>query len=1292
MRIQNDSTLKKHNNNHDISKKISVNESLNHQLSDEKIKKIDFEDDSILVNDDDDVEGLIVASVGHGGSVKDRQSVYFRPPHEDILEYSENDLDDSTSADISNDNSNNASNDVSNHTFVDDGRVRYKKLVKYPSEMGSNHDDVILDRYADAENIGSAPVGNGKWSILKRKKVDIDAYRSKDFTSDELDTVSKNLPLDNLLSHNFNTNEQTNDSFKFDSIVSNSSSLPIMSPRTSLLTMAFSAESSVAQATKTDPCSHVSADNSSLAHSNDEIISLSESSETNSKSPLSKTFEANLPQTNLNSFIPKFSSPLAIRAPIIASTDDYDVNQNIKHDDNVEEFTNIDPAQNIRDEQEVNNKIQPTYNQPTSPETTDSLLPPIKEEFSNSHNNSLRSIVKKTGPDSSTHVKSTHLREASNSLQMLFVNTDIGNDENIPDETKISDQKNDNYSQDDVKKKNFILSDKFRLAVKKGWNNEFVEAEEILMRRKDGIPRWYVAFAEVQLVKHLMTGQAMEYQNPELINSLMEAEKLASKVCDNKDDFETTFTMFITDVWKTDIKPVSTPSEDEAEFASLRANYRWDCELAMADILIFRSVLQVIGGSEIKGALNLRRAWKLYSKVKDEIDRIKGDSNKNAHKNEPSSANSNNSNRWSLIGISSMVRFGSHTPESSDDVVNSIKIDPDIEDYLEFGIGIFNFIISIVPGSFLSMLKTFGFSVDRAPAIRMLENCYSRDGVRAPFAAFFLLLNYLFLPRGIADATPSLTRAGIIAKECVNKYPKSSPFLFMACQQSRKTGNLNDAINYITTGVRSCDNVGVTSTHYRFEMGMTYLMNLDISTAKDIFELLFYGNTIIYTGTKGSIRLQGSMKDSSRFASRDGSTKKDKPSLQLFEFELRPFCGLCLAGCYFMLKSGESITNEVLEVLKQTQTMTCPPVENNSSSIAGSIGLLGSSASGLVGFGNGISGDKKEPKANRYNKFAGRYATNINKNLGSPFLLHIILYLRRDIFYMSLELKKQWANLLETIWTKVPKPIDPDVNSVYLLIRGVFEKSLNDDPTVAQTTLCECLALEIGIVNETWVIPHCRYELGELFYKKLGDQEAAMEQFKWILKGPRPTSRGITSRRDSNLSIISLASKSSSESGSVPNNPDKFKKYEFVKVLKQRCTIAVEQIRSGTLSPTNVLTQHSPQHSSLSPMRHNRKKSGSNSSLLKEIKEQTLQRQLIHTSEDRDVTSAENFDNNAQGSMDENITKDGGFIFNTKKFRKKTKEKSTELPQHEVESIQNNSDRSGSRKGLKGKLALFKFR
>ncbi|POG59933.1 hypothetical protein GLOIN_2v814911 [Rhizophagus irregularis DAOM 181602=DAOM 197198] len=511
----------------------------------------------------------------------------------------------------------------------------------------------------------------------------------------------------------------------------------------------------------------------------------------------------------------------------------------------------------------------------------------------------------------------------------------------------------------------------------------------------------------------------------------------------------------------------------------------------MADILLFHAILQVVGGSEIKGAFNLRKAWKTYSKVRDEIDRIKRDAGKNDHKHELSSS----SNRWSLgsaiLGrgsISNMVGFGGNKNQDGssatlDGINNNVEIYSDIEDCLEFGIGVFYFILSIVPGSFQSILKAIGFNAERDEGIQMLENCYLRDGVRAPSAAFFLLVNYLFLSRGLADPTLSLNKAGSIVQECVKKYPKSSPFLFMACQQARKTGQIKEALNHITNGIYSCEMIGVTSTNYRFEKGMTYLINLDFTAAKDIFELLFYGNTIVFTGKNGSIRLHGSIRGSihgsSRLLSKDGSTKKDNSLLKFFEFELRPFCGLCLAGCYLILKSSQIAMKEALDVLKQTKAMTNQNNENNS--ITNSIGLLGTSASGLVGFGVGgnNNSDKKEPKTNRYNKFAGRHsAKDVENNSVTPFLIFIILYLRRDIFYMPLELKKRWANLLESTWKNYDKSIDPDTNAVYLLIRGIFEKFLNqDDPTIAQKTLCECLSLETGIVSETWVIPHCRYEV-----------------------------------------------------------------------------------------------------------------------------------------------------------------------------------------------------------------------
>jgi hypothetical protein len=203
----------------------------------------------------------------------------------------------------------------------------------------------------------------------------------------------------------------------------------------------------------------------------------------------------------------------------------------------------------------------------------------------------------------------------------------------------------------------------------------------------------------------------------------------------------------------------------------------------MADILLFRAVLQVVGGSEMKGAFNLRKAWKIYSKVRDEIDRIKADAGKSdIHKSDLSSSSYS---RWSLGGailrrgsIGNMVGFGgnrNHIQEGSsatlDGINYNVEIYPDIEDCLEFGIGVFYFIVSIVPGSFQSVLKAIGFNADREQSIQMLENCYSRGGVRAPFSALFLLVNYLFLSRGLADPTSSLSKARTIAQECVKRYP-----------------------------------------------------------------------------------------------------------------------------------------------------------------------------------------------------------------------------------------------------------------------------------------------------------------------------------------------------------------------------------------------------------------------------------------------------------------------------------------------------------------------------------------
>ena len=112
-----------------------------------------------------------------------------------------------------------------------------------------------------------------------------------------------------------------------------------------------------------------------------------------------------------------------------------------------------------------------------------------------------------------------------------------------------------------------------------------------------------------------------------------------------------------------------------------------------------------------------------------------------------------------------------------------------------------------------------------------------------------------------------------------------------------------------------------------------------------------------------------------------------------------------------------------------------------------------------------------------------------------------------------------------------------------------------------------------------------------------------MEQFKWILKGQRPISRvGLISRRDSTLSLASRTSidSNSPSYGNSTSNPDRFKKYEFSKVLKNRCTVATDQIRN-TIQQTSILNNSGKLEQPPSPTLpyHNRKKSGSSSSLLK---------------------------------------------------------------------------------------------
>jgi hypothetical protein len=489
-------------------------------------------DDSLLSNDDYGDEGLIVTSIGGGGSVRDR---YFQPPKEDFLDFKastldvesgdENDETTAARADDSNDESmlenhekpinfiEISSNDKKTSTSFE----KPYTIRKYPSESLGYEEDEEFDfqsNYArgDGDFVGSAPVGNGRWSTLKRKKIDLDVSnqlnKNKNYNLNHLDG-SKGEKI---------SVSEINDEYGKEK----NNYGPIMSPNSSLLTAAFSSELSLQNNSKTK-----------LPEKSDEQVQSSKASDTETSSisknrpNLSIALPPPVSPANQNIFTPKSSSPLASRTPIFASTENNE--ENIIQD-------NDDFKSNVLASKKVNNLS-------IAPENVNNLLTPIVEEsnpltlkgknieinntnIKNINNNNVIVINK----------KSNHTRVPSNSLQMLFADVQNNSEKNSNNST-YENNNNNNLGINNNNKNQTIFTDSFNIAVKKFWNNEFNEAEGIFNRFKNGIPRWNVTYAEMQLVKHLMTGQSSDNESPELTNALIEAEKLAIKVCDNKDDF-----------------------------------------------------------------------------------------------------------------------------------------------------------------------------------------------------------------------------------------------------------------------------------------------------------------------------------------------------------------------------------------------------------------------------------------------------------------------------------------------------------------------------------------------------------------------------------------------------------------------------------------------------------------------------------------------------------------------------------------------------------------------------------
>ena len=109
---------------------------------------------------------------------------------------------------------------------------------------------------------------------------------------------------------------------------------------------------------------------------------------------------------------------------------------------------------------------------------------------------------------------------------------------------------------------------------------------------------------------------------------------------------------------------------------------------------------------------------------------------------------------------------------------------------VEYGMGAFNCLASILPPIVLRVIAVLGFPSDRASGMSQLRASLLAGGVSGPLAALFLLAMRVLLPSfHSGDVAEHVPEAEAVLRLMLDRYPDSAMFLWLAGRLARMQGD-----------------------------------------------------------------------------------------------------------------------------------------------------------------------------------------------------------------------------------------------------------------------------------------------------------------------------------------------------------------------------------------------------------------------------------------------------------------------------------------------------------------------
>lgn len=182
----------------------------------------------------------------------------------------------------------------------------------------------------------------------------------------------------------------------------------------------------------------------------------------------------------------------------------------------------------------------------------------------------------------------------------------------------------------------------------------------------------------------------------------------------------------------------------------------------------------------IKGGMNIRSAWKVYEKM------------------------------WSIY------------------CAKEIPLDTETRGAVQFGVGTFNLVNSILPAKMLKLVSILGFPSSRDVAVRELNNAHNGGGVRAPVAACILLVYHVVLQSFFGfDSSDHIKEAERILAINLGKYPDGGLFLFISGRLNRLKRNIVDSIRDFERAVEAQKDWKQLQHLCFYELGWCHFFNFD---------------------------------------------------------------------------------------------------------------------------------------------------------------------------------------------------------------------------------------------------------------------------------------------------------------------------------------------------------------------------------------------------------------------------------------------------------------------------------